>query len=61
MQEISFQLLYAATFYEIVKLKFHLKNSDIKFFSSAYNLGFHRTKNEIMKHSGKNTFPYGSK
>ncbi len=65
LKSTEYQLNYISLFYDIVNNKFDLsgmtKAGKIKFFASAYNFGFDKSKEEIIKHIDVKYFPYGTK
>lgn len=64
LKNLNYQLIYISAFYDIVKTVFFIDNMNeklkIKFFATAYNYGFDKTQNNLIKNINKKYFPYGS-
>ena len=65
LKSLKYQLFYISVFYDILIEKFDLlsmnKTKKINFTASAYNYGFHNTKQEISDNFKSKYFPYGTK
>ena len=65
IKSVAYQLNYICAFYDIIKQRFDLseisKTEKIRFVASAYNFGFDKSKDDIIKKQGLKVFPYGSK
>ncbi|MFW6218784.1 MAG: hypothetical protein ACOC3S_01560 [Bacteroidota bacterium] len=66
LKTVSWQLIYAAAFYDVVQTRFpdkkyHSKEDKIRFFASAYNHGFTKSEKEIELWIDRAVFPYGMK
>ncbi len=64
LKSFNWQLKYAEAFYLIVNHKYNTENMSIEerieFFASAYNSGFNKTKEQIIKNIDNEYFPYGT-
>ncbi len=66
LQQTEWQLRYAHVFWLVMERKFGHRKFDapqarIRFFATAYNLGFLKSETDIVAYQGKSFFPYGSK
>jgi hypothetical protein len=64
LKSFNWQLKYAEAFYLIINYKYNTENMSneerIEFFASAYNSGFNKTKEQIIKNIDNEYFPYGT-
>lgn len=65
LENISWQLKYAICYYQIMKKiypNYMLASSyqRIEFFSTAYNSGFYKFENDLLKNQNQKFFPFGN-
>jgi hypothetical protein len=64
LESLEWQIIYLCLFFKIIEkrfsnLLFSSSATKINFYSTAYNVGFWKSKNEIVKWQKLNTFPSG--
>ncbi|MCD6068833.1 MAG: hypothetical protein K0S33_3659 [Bacteroidetes bacterium] len=65
LQSGTWQLIYLNCFVSLVQMKFPNENfqtasDSIRFYSTAYNSGYHRSSEQILSLEGKKYYPYGT-